>query len=174
MSVKESLADYIRHVPNFPVPGVEYQDITPLLRTPAAFQEAIDAFTAHYEGRHIDAVIGIESRGFIFAAPLAYRLGASMIPVRKYGRLPAATYEIEYYLQFGSDKLQLHRDALAEGARVVVFDDLLASGRTIAAACELVGLAGAKVEEVACLVELKKANGRARLENYPVFSLIQL
>lgn len=174
MPVKQSLAEYIRRVPNFPVPGVEYEDITPLLHDPAAFKEAIDAFVEHYRDRKIDAVIGIESRGFIFSAPVAYQLGVSLVPVRKYGRLPAATYEVEYYLQFGSDKLQLHRDALEPGARVVVFDDLLASARTIAAACELVNMAHAKVEEVACLVELPKAKGRERLADYSVFSLIQI
>ncbi len=171
---KLNLAEYIRHVPDFPVPGVEYEDITPVLRSPDAFKQAIDTFVSHYRDKQIDAVVGIESRGFLFSAPLAYLLGASLVPVRKYGRLPSATYEVEYYLQFGSDKLQIHRDALEPGARVVVFDDLLASGRTIAAACELVSTAGAKVAEVACLVELNKARGREKLAGYSVFSLIQL
>ena len=174
MQVKQSLAEYIRRVPDFPVAGVEYEDITPLLHNPKAFQEVIDVFVDRYRDRKIDAIIGIESRGFIFSAPVAYQLGVSLVPVRKYGRLPAATYEVEYYLQFGSDKLQLHRDALEPGARVVVFDDLLASARTIAAACELVNMAHAKVEEIACLIELTKAKGRERLAGYSVFSQIQM
>ena len=174
MYVKQSLADYIRHIPDVPVPGAQYQDITPLLRDPRAFRDAIGAFAAHYEGRQLDAIVGVESRGYLFSAPLAYQLGVSLVPVRKYGRLPAAAYEAEYYLEFGSDQLQLHRDALDAGARVLVFDDLLASGHTLAAACDLVEQAGAVVAEVGCLLELPAARGRARLAGRPVFSLIQL
>lgn len=171
--ISHDLAHYIRQVPNYPIPGAVYYDITTLLRNANAFQEAVDTFIAHYQGQPIDAIIGIESCGFIFSGPLAYRLGVGLVPVRKYGKLPAATYEVDYYLQFGADKLQLHRDALEPGARVVVFDDLLASGRTAAAACELVRLAGGVVVEVACLVELTAMKGRALLEGCPVFSLIQ-
>jgi adenine phosphoribosyltransferase len=174
VQLEHNLADHIRSVPDYPIPGAEYKDITTLLRNPAAFRQAVDAFAAHYRRRHIDAILGVESRGFIFSAPLAYRLSVSLVPVRKYGRLPAATYEVEYYLQFGPDRLQIHRDAIEPGMRVVVFDDLLATGRTLAAACELVALAGGTVEEAACLVELPSLGGRALLASYPVFSLIQL
>jgi adenine phosphoribosyltransferase len=167
------LADHIRNVADFPIPGLDYKDITTLLRNPAAFQEAVNHFVARYQERQIDAIAGIESRGFLFSAPLAYRLGVSLVPIRKFGRLPATTYEVEYYLPFGADKLQLHRDAIGSGMRVVVFDDLLATGRTAAAACELVEMAGGVVEEVACLIELSSAGARQLLADYPLFSLIQ-
>lgn len=173
IQVKSELSDYIRSVSDFPIPGAQYKDITPLLREPKAFRQAIDAFVARYRPRAIDAILGIESRGFIFSAPIAYELGVSLVPVRKFGKLPGATYEVEYYLHFGADRLQIHQDALTPGARVVVFDDLLASGGTIAAACELVARAGGIVEEVACLVELPTLKGREKLTKYEVFSLIQ-
>lgn len=168
-----NLADHIRSIPDFPIPGVEYKDITPLLRNPKVFRYVIDTFAERYRGRSLDVMAGIESRGFIFSAPLAYRLGLSLVPVRKYGKLPAATYEVEYYLHFGSDKLQIHRDAFKPGARVIVFDDLLATGSTTEAACELVEMAGGVVEEVACLVELTGLKGREKLAGYEVVSLIQ-
>jgi adenine phosphoribosyltransferase len=174
MLLEQSLADFIRHVPDFPAPGVEYHDITPLLCQPRAFQDVIDALVERYRGRPLDAIVGVEARGLIFSAPLAYRLSVSLVPVRRNGRLPAAAYEVEYDLHFGADRLQLHRDALQHGARVVVIDDLLASGRTLAAACELVKMASAYVEEVASLIELTRAKGRERLADYQVFSLIQI
>jgi adenine phosphoribosyltransferase len=171
--LKHNLMELIRTIPDFPTSGVEFRDITPLLGNPEAFREAIDTFAARYEKRGISCVIGIESRGFLFSAPLAYRLGVSLAPIRKFGKLPAATYEVEQYLPFGTERLQIHRDAFRSGARVVVIDDLLASGVTTAAACELVEMAGGVVEEVGCLIELPRLNGRAKLTRYPVFSLIQ-
>jgi adenine phosphoribosyltransferase len=168
-----NLADLIRNVPDFPIPGVQFKDITTLLRDGPAFRQVVDAFAARYADRAIDAIVGIESRGFILSAPLAYRLGIGLVPVRKQGKLPAATHQVEYDLEYGSNKLEIHRDAMPSGARVVVVDDLLATGGTVAAACQLVELAGGTVEEVAFLIELEFLHGREKLEHYPVFSLIR-
>lgn len=168
-----NLADLIRNVPDFPIPGIQFKDITTLLRDGSAFQQVVDALAMRYEGRPIDAIVGIESRGFIFSAPVAYRLGVGLVPIRKHGKLPAATHHVEYALEYGSSKLEIHRDAFDAGARVVVIDDLLATGGTVAAACELVEMAGGVVEEAAFLIELSFLNGREKLSKYPVFSLIQ-
>jgi adenine phosphoribosyltransferase len=168
-----NLADKVRNIPDFPIPGIQFKDITTLLRDAEAFRQVVDAFAERYEGRGLDAVVGIESRGFILSAPLAYRLGVGLVPVRKAGKLPSATYQVEYDLEYGSNKLEIHRDSFQPGARVVVVDDLLATGGTVAAACSLVEMAGAVVEEVAFLIELGFLSGRDRLSGYPVFSLIQ-
>ncbi|GIV99402.1 adenine phosphoribosyltransferase [Roseiflexus sp.] len=168
-----NLTDLIRNVPDFPVPGIQFKDITPLLQHGAAFKQVIDTLAARYEGRSLDAVVGVESRGFIFSAPLAYRLGIGLVPIRKPGKLPWETFAVEYDLEYGSNKLEMHRDALAPGARVVVIDDVLATGGTVAAACQLVETAGAVVEEVACLIELTLLKGRERLANYSFFSMLQ-
>lgn len=165
--------DLIRNIPDFPIPGVQFKDITTLLRNGDAFRSVIDELAARYADRKIDAVVGVESRGFIFSAPLAYRLGVGLVLVRKPGKLPAATYQISYDLEYGSNVLEIHRDALEPGARVLIVDDLLATGGTIEATCKLVEMAGAVVEEVAFVVELSFLQGRERLEgNAPVFSLI--
>ena len=168
-----NLSDLIRNVPDFPIPGIQFKDITTLLSDGPAFGQVVDAFASRYEGRGIEAVVGIESRGFIFSAPLAYRLGVGLVPVRKHGKLPAATHRIEYDLEYGSNKLEIHRDALKPNARVVVIDDLLATGGTVAAACQLVEMAGGVVDEVAFVIELAFLKGREKLTSYPVFSLVQ-
>jgi adenine phosphoribosyltransferase len=168
-----NLADKVRNVPDFPIPGIQFKDITTLLRDAEAFRQVVDTFAERYTDRGLDAVVGIESRGFILSAPLAYRLGVGLVPVRKAGKLPAATYQVEYELEYGSNTLEIHRDSFTPGARVVVVDDLLATGGTVAAACSLVQMAGAVVEEVAFLIELGFLDGRARLGQLPVFSLIQ-
>jgi len=166
------LESYIRNIPDFPIPGIQFKDITTLLRDGTALHHAIDVFVARYRNQHIDAVVAIESRGFIFGAPLAYALGIGMVPVRKKGKLPADTYTIEYALEYGSAILEIHKDALPNNARVVVIDDLLATGGTIAAACQLVEMAGGKVVETAFLIELSMLDGRKKLQNYPIFSQI--
>lgn len=171
--IQANLADLIRNIPDFPIPGVQFKDITTLLRDGPAFKQVVDTFAARYADQAIDAIVGIESRGFILSAPLAYRLGIGLVPVRKHGKLPAATYQVEYELEYGSNKLEIHRDAMPAGARVVVIDDLLATGGTVAAACQLVDLAGGKVEEVAFLIELEFLHGREKLQQYSVFSLIR-
>jgi adenine phosphoribosyltransferase len=168
-----NLADLIRNIPDFPIPGIQFKDITPLLQNGAAFKEVIDTLAARYEDRALDAIVGIESRGFIFSAPLAYRLGIGLVLIRKPGKLPWETFAVEYDLEYGTNKLEMHRDALAPGARVVVIDDVLATGGTVAAACQMVEMAGAVVEEVAFLIELTFLKGRERLAKYPFFSMIQ-
>jgi adenine phosphoribosyltransferase len=168
-----NLSDLIRNIPDFPLPGIQFKDVTTLLSDGAAFAQVVDTFASRYAGRGIDAVVGIESRGFIFSAPLAYRVGVGLVPVRKHGKLPAATYQVEYDLEYGSNKLEIHRDAFRPGARVVIVDDLLATGGTVAAACQLVEMAGGAVEEVAFLIELAFLNGREKLVNYPIYSMIQ-
>jgi adenine phosphoribosyltransferase len=168
-----NLTNLIRNIPDFPIPGIQFKDNTTLLNDGVAFHQVVDTLAARYEGRPIDAVVGIESRGFMFSAPLAYRLGIGLVPVRKHGKLPAATHQVEYALEYGSNKLEIHRDAFKPGARVVIVDDLLATGGTIAAACQLVEMSGGVVEEVAFLIELAFLNGREKLQRYSVYSLIQ-
>jgi adenine phosphoribosyltransferase len=169
---KIDLADVIRNIPDFPIPGIQFKDITTLLRDGPAFHQVIDAFAERYANRGIGAVVGIESRGFIFSAPVAYRLGVGLVPVRKPGKLPAATYQVQYDLEYGSNMLEIHQDSFAPGTRVVIIDDLLATGGTIGAACQLVEQAGAIVEEAAFVVELAFLNGREKLGKHPVFSLV--
>jgi adenine phosphoribosyltransferase len=171
--MQTNLADLIRNIPDFPIPGVQFKDITTLLRDGQAFQQVVDTFVSRYQGRTIDAIAGVESRGFIFSAPLAYRLGVGLVHIRKHGKLPAVTHQIEYALEYGSNKLEIHRDSFVPGAHVVIVDDLLATGGTVAAACQLVEMAGAVVEEVAFVVELEFLHGREKLAQYPVFSLVR-
>ncbi len=167
------LAELIRNIPDFPIPGIQFKDITTLLRDKDAFRQVIDILADRYADHKLDAIVGIESRGFIFSAPLAYRLGVGLVPVRKAGKLPGATHQIEYDLEYGSNKLEIHRDAFEPGARVVIIDDLLATGGTISAACSLVEAAGGIIDEVAFVIELTFLNGRSHLQKYPVFSLVQ-
>ena len=166
------LAALIRDVPDFPKPGILFKDITTLLRDPAGFRQAIDHFADRYTGRHLTAIVGIESRGFIFGAALADRLGVGFVPVRKPGKLPAETLREEYELEYGTDAVEIHRDALGEGDRVVVIDDLLATGGTLAATVRLVRALGAEVEEVAALIELAFLHGRDRLPDVPLHTVI--
>lgn len=166
------LESYIRNIPDFPIPGIQFKDITTLLRDGQALQQAINIFVERYRDQHIDAVVAIESRGFIFGAPLAYALGIGLVPVRKVGKLPADTYKLEYALEYGTATLEIHKDAFAPGARVIVIDDLLATGGTIAAACELVETAGATVVETAFLIELSFLGGREKLGKRQVYSQI--
>lgn len=166
-------ADLIRNVPDFPIPGVQFKDITPLLANGPAFRAVIDMFVERYRDRNVQVVAGVESRGFIFAAPVAYQLGAGLVPVRKPGKLPAATVQVEYDLEYGTNTLQMHRDAFPRGARVLVIDDLLATGGTTSAVADLVQQLGGQIVELAFVIELQFLNGRARLAGLPVFSLIQ-
>lgn len=167
------LASLVRNVPDFPIPGIQFKDITTLISNGPAFQQVITTLADRYRPLGIDAVVGIESRGFIFSAPLALQLNVGLVPVRKPGKLPADTYQIEYALEYGTSKLEIHRDAFVPGARVIVIDDLLATGGTISAATQLIEQAGARVVELAFVIELAFLNGREKLEGYPVYSLIQ-
>ena len=166
------LASYIRDVPDFPIPGILFRDITPLLAAPEAFRYVVDTFAEHCRRQQVDAVIGIESRGFIFGTPLAYILGVPFVPVRKAGKLPAKTMSVEYALEYGTSQLDIHADALTAGQRVVIVDDLLATGGTAAAAAKLVELIGGSVEEFLFLIELGTLNGREKLQGYPVTALL--
>src|SRR5688572_11472217 len=165
--------DRVRAIPDFPKPGILFRDITPLLADPKAFHMVIDALVEQFIGLRVDAVVAIDSRGFIFGAPLASRLNTSFVPARKPGKLPADTRRVEYALEYGQAALELHRDALARDANVIVIDDLLATGGTAAAAGELVHLAGARVLAYAFVIELEGLGGRAKLDPTPVVSLLQ-
>jgi len=162
----------IRSIPDFPKPGVMFRDITPLLLDPRAFDEALRRMAEPYAPGDVDAVVGAESRGFIFAAPIALRLGAGLVLVRKKGKLPADTLTATYDLEYGTDTVQMHTDAVADGARVLMVDDLLATGGTMAASCELVERAGGRIVGIEFLIELAFLGGRARLGTYPVRSQI--
>jgi adenine phosphoribosyltransferase len=167
------LASLIDDVPDFPKKGILFKDITTLLKDPRAFKQSIDQLTDLVRAHTPEIVIGMESRGFIFAAPIAYQLGAGFVPVRKLGKLPGEVISTEYDLEYGTNTLELHADAIAPGARVLVVDDLLATGGTVSATIELVERLQGKVVAVAFLVELADLNGRSRLGGYDVVSLIR-
>jgi adenine phosphoribosyltransferase len=167
------LAAYIRDIPDFPKPGIIFKDITPLLAEPRAFQQAIDRLRDHYHGRHIDAIAAAEARGFLFAAPLALLMKKPLIPLRKPGKLPYRTYSLKYELEYGSAELQVHIDGVVQDHRVLLIDDLLATGGTMQAGCQLIEKAGGQVAGCAFLVELAFLKGRERLAGYDIFSLIQ-
>jgi adenine phosphoribosyltransferase len=167
------LAQYIRDIPDFPKPGILFKDITPLLANPAAFQDAIRQMLDHYRVLPIDAVAAAEARGFLFAAPLALLMNKPLIPLRKPGKLPYRTHKLQYDLEYGSAELHVHIDGFDRGASVLVVDDLLATGGTLIAACQLIERAGATVAGCAVLVELTFLKGREKLQPHEVFSLIQ-
>ena len=169
----KDLKSKIRDVPDFPRKGIVFKDITTLLKEAAAFREAIDKLTERYRDKRIDMVVGVEARGFIIAGALAYKLGTGMIPIRKKGKLPAATLRASYQLEYGEDELEIHRDAFGRGDRVLSVDDLLATGGTSLAAAKLVKRLKAQVVELAFLIELTFLKGREKLKGYPVFSLIK-
>lgn len=163
----------IRNVPDFPQPGVQFKDITTLLRDGAAFRAVIDELVGQYRDQQIDIVAGVESRGFIFSAPVAYQLGAGLVPIRKPNKLPAQVVEVNYALEYGTNTLQMHADAFEPGARVLLLDDLLATGGTMAAATQLVEQVGGGVVALAFVIELTYLDGRRLLGNYPISSLVQ-
>lgn len=166
------LAQHIRDVPDFPKPGVVFKDITPLLADVDAFRFTIDALADRFAGVAVDRVIGIEARGFIPAAPIAYRIGASFIPVRKAGKLPWQVIREEYSLEYGNDRLEIHRDAIRPGERVLIVDDVLATGGTAAAVVRLVEALGGVVAGISFILELGWLNGRSRFEGYQLESLL--
>ena len=167
------LKDLIREVPDYPKPGILFYDLTTLLKDKLGFHMLIDRLCEHYVGRTIDVVAGIEARGFIFAPALAYRLNAGFVPVRKPKKLPAKTASITYSLEYGADTLEIHEDAIKPGQRVIICDDLLATGGTAAATAKLIQQLGGRVEGAAFAVELTFLNGRRKLNGIDVFSLIQ-
>lgn len=168
----EHLKEFIRDVPDFPAPGVPFRDITPLLRSPAAFAEVVDHLAARYRDQRVEVVAGVESRGFVFAAPLAIALGAAFVPIRKLGKLPGRTLQREYALEYGTSHLEIHLDAVAPEQRVLLVDDVLATGGTAAASAALVEGLGGEVVEVAFLVELSALGGRAALAGRPTYSVM--
>ena len=160
------LRPFIRDIPDFPKPGVLFKDITTLLKDGAAFHELIDMVTAHYRDRGVTKVVGIEARGFIFASALAYNLGVGMVPARKPGKLPAPALRETYELEYGSDAIEIHRDAIGPGDRVVVLDDVIATGGTLVSACRLVKSLGGEVLEAATIFELSFLPGREKLKDF--------
>ncbi len=168
----EELKAHIRNIPDFPRPGILFRDITPLLADAAAFSETINTICSRYEGRRIDKVVAIESRGFVFAAPVACHLGAGLVPLRKPGKLPYQTIKESYALEYGEAALEVHRDAIEKGDKVLILDDLLATGGTAAAAVSLVKKLGGEVVELCFVIELKTLRGREKLSGVPIFSLL--
>jgi len=171
MSVKA--ATLIRDVPDFPTEGILFRDITPVLLDPEAFREVVEAFANEAETRKAEVIVAIESRGFIFGAPVADRLGLPFVPVRKLGKLPGPTIQAEYALEYGTNTLEMHRDAIKPGQKVLIIDDLLATGGTAGAAARLVEELGGEVVGFAFLVELEPLGGREALSGYNVLSLVK-
>ncbi|OGS07754.1 MAG: adenine phosphoribosyltransferase [Elusimicrobia bacterium RIFOXYA12_FULL_51_18] len=169
----EKIKAIIRDVPDFPKKGIIFKDITPLLADNSAFTETVKSMAEIYKGRGITKVLGIEARGFILAAPIALELGAGMVPVRKKGKLPYKTVSATYALEYGEDTLQMHEDAVKKGEKVLIVDDVLATGGTAGAVVALVEKLGAKVDGIAVLIELEFLNGRGKLSGRDVFSLIK-
>jgi adenine phosphoribosyltransferase len=164
---------YIRDIPDFPKPGILFKDITPLLAEPRAFRYAVERMRDHYRGQQVDAIAAAEARGFLFAAPLAYELGKPLIPLRKPGKLPYRTHSVRYELEYGNAELHAHVDGVTSGSKVLLVDDLLATGGTMVAGCQLIEKAGGVVAGCAFLVELGFLEGRKRLQPHPIFSLIE-
>jgi adenine phosphoribosyltransferase len=173
LDMLEILKTKIRDIHDFPKPGVIFKDITPLLGDPQAFNMVVNLLADRYIGQHIDRVVGVEARGFILGAALAYKLNTGLILVRKPGKLPADTLKAAYELEYGVDQLEIHRDALAPGSRVVLVDDVIATGGTIRAALALIKKLQCEVVELAFLIELCALHGRQRLQGYTIFSLFQ-
>src|SRR4051794_16748199 len=167
------LARYIRNIPDFPKPGIQFKDITPLLANPDAFQDAIRQMTAMLVDRPADAIAAAEARGFLFAAPLAYVMNKPLVPLRKPGKLPYRTHKLQYDLEYGQAELHVHVDGFVPGARVLLVDDLLATGGTLEAGCKLIEQAGGAVTCCAVLVELSFLKGRERLKPHEVCSLVR-
>ena len=168
----EQIKDLIRDVPDFPEPGIVFKDITPVLAHPDAFSTLIDLIVVHFGRGTVDKVVGIEARGFIVAAPVAYHFNAGFVPIRKKGKLPWETIDEEYELEYGTATLELHRDGVSSGERVLIVDDVLATGGTAKAATSLVEEAGGNVRGIACLIELDFLEGRKRLTDYELHTFI--
>lgn len=171
--VVPGLKETIRNIPDFPKPGILFRDITPVLQNPDLFRAVIDTFEQIYKDRNIDVIAAVESRGFIFAAPLAVRLKAGFVPLRKSGKLPYMTYKVHYALEYGIEALEMHVDAIKPGQRVLIMDDLLATGGTAHAAARLILQAGGVIDSFAFVIELTDLKGREKLQGYEVITLIQ-
>ncbi len=167
-----NLVEFIADVPDFPIEGVLFKDITPLLLEPDAFREAVDLIVAEFEDREIAQVVAIESRGFIFGAPIAYQLGCGFVPIRKPEKLPREKISVEYSLEYGTNTLEMHADAIGSGENVLLVDDLLATGGSAKAAVDLIERLGGEVKGIAFLIELAFLRGREKLEDYDIFSIM--
>jgi adenine phosphoribosyltransferase len=168
------LKDFIRDIPDFPVKGIIFKDITPLLMSPVAFKEAIEQLAAPFlAGELVDKIAGVEARGFIFGAALAMRLGIGFVPIRKKGKLPADTVSLTYDLEYGTDTIEIHKDAIEPGEKVLLIDDLLATGGTLAASADLLESIQADIVEIATVIDLTFLNGKAKLEGRPFRTLIE-
>jgi adenine phosphoribosyltransferase len=168
----DHLKRWIREIPDFPKEGILFRDITPILNDPKAFNEVIDALSDRYRDMNIDKILAVESRGFIFATPLACAIGAGFVPLRKPGKLPYDTIHVSYSLEYGEAAIEVHKDAIEKGERVLILDDLLATGGTAAAAVELTRKLGGEVVEAGFVIELADLNGRKKLPDVPVYSMV--
>ena len=167
------LSQFIRTIPDYPKPGIMFKDITPLLGNAAAFNAVIEGYANHYKDVPVDVIVGPEARGFIFASALAYRMEAGFVPIRKEGKLPYNTYQVTYDLEYGDDTLTIHQDAFPKGSRVLLCDDVLATGGTLAATIELIEKLGGDIVGIALLIELTELNGREKFGNVPIFSIFE-
>lgn len=167
------LKSFVRNIPDFPEPGILFRDITPLLQDVGAFRCTIDLLAERFTSEQIDLIVAVESRGFLFGAPLAYKLGKPIVPVRKPGKLPARTHKVEYTLEYGSNTLEIHVDGIKPGQRTLLLDDLLATGGTLQAGARLVEMAGGVVAAIGVIIELTQLRGRGLLEGYDVFALLE-
>ena len=174
MSIVDDLKKTIRDIPDFPKKGIIFKDITPLLKDGRRFRKAVDAIADRYKDKKVDLVASVEARGFVFGSALAYKLGVGLIPIRKKGKLPYKTKSVTYDLEYGTDTLEMHEDAVSRGQRILIVDDLLATGGTAAAVARLIKDCGGVVTEIAFLIELEFLKGREKLKGYPVFSLLKL
>jgi adenine phosphoribosyltransferase len=163
----------IRSIPDFPKKGILFRDVTTLIQDKAAFKKAVDLLAKAFKGKKFDKVVGVEARGFIFGAAIAHKLGAGFVPVRKKGKLPFKTISATYALEYGTDTLEIHQDAIAKGEKVLIIDDLLATGGTVGAVIELVGKLGGKIGGIGFVIELVDLKGKEKLQNYPVYSLVK-
>jgi adenine phosphoribosyltransferase len=171
--MKEDFKQYCRDIVDFPKPGIIFRDITGLLRNGPAFKRAIDALAEHYKGQKIDTVVCIEARGFLLGAALAYRMGAGLVPVRKKGKLPWKVYRKSYALEYGTDQLEIHQDGIEAGKNILIVDDVIATGGTIAAVVELVKEMKGNITGAAFLIELEDLKGREKIKDIPIFALIK-
>ena len=169
----DNLKNHIRNIPDFPKKGILFRDITTLIGDKERFKEVIDVLVKRYSDKKIDAVVAIEARGFVFGGALAHKLGAGMVPVRKKGKLPYKTISASYSLEYGKDTLEIHEDAIMPGARVLLIDDLLATGGTMSAVIELVKKLKGEIVEIAFIIELSDLKGRANLKGFPVYSMVK-
>ena len=169
----QNLSRYIRNIPDFPKKGILFRDVTTLIKNKKAFKQAVDQMTRIFKNAKIDMVVAVEARGFIFGGALAYKLGVGFVPVRKKGKLPFKTYKISYYLEYGTDTLEIHQDAIKKNMRVLIVDDLLATGGTVGAVVNLMNQLQAKIIGIAFLIELVDLKGKGKLKGYPLYSLIK-